>query len=121
MTPTEAPPAVGPLLPIISTIGWILVALVLAVPTMMSPMLFDSGGSTWTVIVVVGLMTSLFLCAVSVLAGWIVWGVTRRHRGGMARVFRGAVYLLPLVGIATSAIGFAGIQFVCGGSLDCAS
>ena len=117
----EAPAraAVGPLLPILVTIGWILVALVLLIPTMFSPMLFDSGGSFWTLLIVFGLLSSLFLCGLSVICGWIAWGVTRQRRGGASRILRGVIYLVPLLGIATAGIGIAGIQLACAGNLNC--
>lgn len=116
---TDVAPAVGPLLPILSTIGWILTGLILFIPTVFSPMLFDSGGSVWTVLVFVGLLSSLVLCFLSVGGSWIIWATTRKHRGGAARLFRGIVYLLPLIGIITTAIGFAGLQLACSGNLNC--
>jgi hypothetical protein len=116
---TDVAPAVGPLLPILSTIGWILTGLILFIPTLFSPMLFDSGTSFWAVAAFVGLLSSLMLCFVSVVGAWIIWATTRRHRGGPARIFRGIIYLLPLIGIITTVIGFAGIEFLCSGNLTC--
>ena len=113
--------AIGPFLPIVSTIGWILTALVLSIPAMFSPMLFDSGGSFWALLIVFGLVSALFLCALSVIGGWIAWAVTRQRRGGSARVIRGTVYLIPLLGIVTAVIGIAGIQFACSADLNCAA
>jgi hypothetical protein len=37
----------------------------------------------------------------------------------VARAFRGLIYLLPLLGILTALIGFAGIDLICAGELDC--
>ena len=116
---TDAAPAVGPLLPILATIGWILTGLILFIPTMFSPMLFDSGTSFWAVMVFVGLFSSLALCFLSAIGAWIIWAATRQHRGGAARIFRGIIYLLPLIGIFTTVIGFAGIEWICAGELDC--
>ena len=116
---TDVAPAVGPLLPILSTIGWILTGLILFIPTVFSPMLFDSGGSVWTVLVFVGLLSSLVLCFLSVGGSWIIWATTRQHRVGVARTFRGIIYLLPLIGIITVVVGFAGIEFICSGYLNC--
>ncbi|MEY4135968.1 MAG: hypothetical protein RL205_96 [Actinomycetota bacterium] len=118
-TDTPAASPVGPLLPILTTVGWILAAVILAVPTMFSPMLFDSGGSVWAVIVVFGLVSTLLLCGLSVVAGWIAWAASRESRGAGARVLRGMFYLLPLIGLAATAIGFGGIQFACAGNLNC--
>ena len=118
-TDTNTGAAVGPLLPILATVGWILVGLVLCVPAMFSPMLFDSGGSFWALLIVFGLVSSLLLCALSVIGGWIAWAVTRQRRGGGALVLRGVFYLLPLLGLATAAIGIAGIELVCAGSMNC--
>jgi hypothetical protein len=120
-TDMQRPSSVGPALPILTTIGWILAALILALPTAFSPMLFDSGGSTWTVLIVVGLVLSLLLCGVSIVGGWVTWALTRGRRGGGARILRGVLYLLPLLGIAITLIGFAGIQVLCSGNLDCSS
>lgn len=119
MSDSASESAVGPLLPIIATIGWLLVGLVLCVPAMFSPMLFDSGGSFWALLIVFGLVSSLLLCALSVIGGWITWAVTRQRRGGGSRVLRGALYLIPVLGLATAAIGIAGIELVCAGSLNC--
>lgn len=118
-TPTPAQASVGPVLPIVAMIGWILVALILLIPTMFSPMLFDSGTSFWTVVIFVGLLSSLVLCGLSVIGSWIIWAATRQHRGGAARLFRGFIYLLPLIGILTTAIGFVGLQLICSGNLSC--
>jgi len=115
----DAAPTVGPLLPILATIGWILVGLILFIPTMFSPMLFDSGTSFWAVMVFAGLFSSLALCFLSAIGAWIIWAATRQHRGGAARTFRGIIYLLPLIGIVTTVIGFAGIELICSGQLDC--
>jgi len=110
---------VGPLLPILATLGWILTGLILFIPTVFSPMLFDSGGSVWTFLVFVGLLSSLVLCFLSVVGAWIIWAATRQHQGGAARLFRAIIYLLPLIGIITTVIGLAGLQFICSGNLSC--
>ena len=116
---TRTHTATGPLLPILATVGWIITALVLFIPTVFSPMLFDSGTSFWAVTIFVGLLSSLVLCGLSVIGSWIIWAATRQHRGGAARLFRGIVYLLPLIGILVTVIGLAGLQFLCTGNLSC--
>jgi hypothetical protein len=116
---TDAAPAVGPLLPILATIGWIPTGVILLIPAMFSPMLAAGGFSIWSTLFLVGLLSSPVLCFLSAVGAWIIWGTTRQHRVGVARTFRGIIYLLPLIGILTALIGYAGIEWICAGELDC--
>jgi hypothetical protein len=116
---TDAAPAVGPLLPILATIGWIITGAILLIPALFSPMLAAGGFSIWSTLLLVGLLSSPVLCFLSTVGSWLIWGTTRQHRGGAARTFRGIIYLLPLIGILTAFIGYAGIELICSGELDC--
>ena len=110
---------VTPVLPIISTIVWLL----LIVPTMLvaafSAMLFDSGGSTPTVLVFAGFWLTLPLTLISISTSWILWGLTRRKRSTGLKVARGVAYLLPLIGLGMAGVGLLWIQTACSGNLSC--
>ena len=110
---------VSPLLPILGTVGWLILMVLVVLPAMFSAMLFDSGGSVPAAAVFYGLWATLPLCLFSIIAGWVVWGVTRGTRTGGSRIARGVVYLLPLVGLGVAALGLLWIQTACSGSLAC--
>ena len=118
-TPTPAQASVGPVLPFLATIGWIITGTILLIPALFSPMLAAGGFSIWSTLFLVGLLSSPVLCFLSAVGAWIIWGTTRQHRVGVARTFRGIIYLLPLLGILTAVIGYAGIELICSGELDC--
>jgi hypothetical protein len=99
--------AAGPALPIIMTIVWLVVMVVVLMFALMSLMAFDSGSVTTGMgLLVAGIWLVVILCPVSVIAGWIAWGVSRRHVGA-ARIVRGVLYALPLIGIPVFLIGLA--------------
>lgn len=114
--------AVSPALPIVTTIAWLLLALVGGLLGPFTLFLFDPGLdaiSVWTWLLFLGVWATLALCLVAILAGWLTWALTRRRRSGIARVLRGIAYLLPLAGIALAAAGFLGSSLLCSGSLTC--
>jgi hypothetical protein len=116
-------PAVGPALPIVFTILWLLVAAASGLASMFSFFLFDAGAdrvSVWTWMIFFGFWGTLLLCPTSILLSWIAWAVTRsRMQTGWGRFLRGTCYALPLVGIVSVLIGFIAGDVLCGGSLTC--
>jgi len=106
-------------LPIVATIGWLIVLVATVVPAMFSAMLFDSGGSVPAMLIFVGLWLTLPLCLASIAAGWILWALTRHRRSNGLKVARGIAYLLPLLGLATAGVGLLWISTACSGSLAC--
>ena len=99
--------SIGPALPIVMTIIWAIVMIVVLMLALFSLMAFDSGSvSTGMGMLVAGIWMVVILCPVSVIGGWIAWAITRRHAGG-ARILRGIVYALPLVGVVVFGIGWA--------------
>ena len=123
--PIRAPrgPAIGPALPILVTIAWILLMVGVGFTALFSFFLFDSGVdavSAWTWMVFFGVWGTLLLCPISIIASWIAWGLTRRRmRTGWGRVLRGTCYCLPLLGVLAVAIGFGASEILCNGSFTC--
>jgi uncharacterized membrane protein YeaQ/YmgE (transglycosylase-associated protein family) len=114
--------AIGPALPIVSTVIWLMLGAVAGVLAPFTIFLFDPGAdavSVWTWLIFLGVMATVVLCLVSILAGWLAWALTRRRSSGLTRVLRGTAYLLPLLGIALLAVGFLGSSLLCSGSLTC--
>ena len=110
---------VNPVLPIVATVVWLVVMVAAVFPALFSAMLFDSGGSAPVWMIFAGFWLTIVLCFVSILAGWIVWGTTRRERSRSVRVARGVIYGLPFVPLVMVGIGFLWIETVCSGSLSC--
>jgi hypothetical protein len=110
---------VSPALPIIATVGWVMVLVATVIPAMFSAMLFDSGGSVPAMLIFAGLWLTLPLCLASIAAGWILWALTRHRRSGGLKVARGFAYLLPLLGLVTAGIGLLWISTACSGNLSC--
>lgn len=111
---------VPPVTPIVATVAWLLLGLPSGVLAPFSFFLFDAGDvSDWTWLVFWGLWLTPLLCLVSILASWPVWALTRRRRRGWARTLRIGVLLLPLLGLALIASGWAGIDLLCAGDLTC--
>jgi hypothetical protein len=110
----------GPVLPILFTVLWLIVGAVSTFLLFFSVFLFDSGGSTWTWVIFYGFLVTVLLCPTSIIAGWIAWGLTRKDRSrGFRRVVRIIVYSLPVLGILMVILGFVAIEALCGGSLSC--
>jgi len=121
MSPALTRP-VSPTLPIVTTIAWLLLALVGGLFGPFTLFLFDPGPdavSVWTWLIFLGIWATLALCLVSIVAGWLAWAISRRRRSGPARALRGAAYVLPLLGLAMTTAGFAGTSLLCSGSLTC--
>ena len=110
---------VTPVLPIISTIVWLLLVVPTLIVAAFSAMLFDSGGSTPAVLVFAGFWLTLPLTLISISASWILWGLTRRKRSTGLKVARGVAYLLPLIGLGLAGVGLLWIQTACSGNLSC--
>ena len=110
---------VTPVLPIISTIVWLLLIVPTVLVAAFSAMLFDSGGSTPTVLVFAGFWLTLPLTLISISTSWILWGLTRRKRSTGLKVARGVAYLLPLIGLGMAGVGLLWIQTACSGNLSC--
>lgn len=111
---------ISALLPVLATLVWLIVGAVSAFLLLFSAFLFDSGGSTWTWVIVYGLLGTVLLCPVSIIAGWIAWGVTRKDQPrGSRRLLRVIAYCLPVLGILTVILGFVAIEALCGGALSC--
>ena len=119
MTSEENNPAPGPLIPIVATVIWLVLAVLAAVPVMMSLMMFDSGTdnmSGWVWMGFYGMWLFLAACVLTVPITWTVWAITRK-RGGTA-VWRVLSALLPLIPVAMVVIGFAGTEAFCDGQLN---
>ena len=110
---------VTPVLPIVATLGWLIVMVLTTVPAMFSAMLFDSGGSVPAGLVFAGLWLTLPLCVISIVGCWVQWGVTRGRRSTGVKVARGVAYLLPLIGLGLAGAGLLWISTACSGSLSC--
>lgn len=110
---------VSPVLPIISTIVWLLLVVPTLIVAAFSAMLFDSGGSTPAVLVFAGFWLTLPLTLISISASWILWGLTRRKRSTGLKVARGVAYLLPLIGLGLAGVGLLWINTACSGNLSC--
>ena len=110
---------VSPVLPIISTIVWLLLVVPTVIVAAFSAMLFDSGGSTPAVLVFAGFWLTLPLTVISISASWILWGLTRRKRSTGLKVARGVAYLLPLIGLGLAGVGLLWMQTACSGNLSC--
>ena len=110
---------VSPVLPIISTIVWLLLVVPTVIVAAFSAMLFDSGGSTPAVLVFAGFWLTLPFTVISISASWILWGLTRRKRSTGLKVARGVAYLLPLIGLGLAGVGLLWMQTACSGNLSC--
>ena len=99
--------AVSPLLPIITTVIWLIVLVIGAVVAPMSLMAFDSGTVTLGMgMLVAGVWMVVLFCPISIVGGWIAWALTRRNVGAGARTLRGVLYALPLAGALVFALAF---------------
>ena len=110
---------VGPVLPTVATVCWIVVFMAASIPALFSAMLFDSGGSLPAYAIYIGLWATLPLCFISVIASWVLWATTRSINGSKVRVIRGVVYLLPVVSLAVAGVGLLWIGTACAGNLSC--
>lgn len=118
--PVSEPARLGPVLPILFTVLWLIVGAVSTFLLFFSVFLFDSGGSTWTWMIFYGFLGTVLLCPTSIIAGWIAWAVTRKDVSrGSRRVVRIIAYSLPVLGILTVILGFVAIETLCGSSLSC--
>lgn len=109
----------GVMLPILGTIASVLIVIVTIVPALASPMLFDSGDSGATYVIFFGLWTTLLLCIVSPIGGWIFWALTRHEPGKIRHLTRIGIFLLPLLSLGVVVVGFIWIMTVCSGYLAC--
>ena len=98
--------AISPTLPIIMSIIWAIVMIVVLMMSLFTLMAFDSGSvSTGMGMLVAGVWMVVFLCPISIVGGWIAWAVSRRRTEGAARLVRTVLYLLPLVGVLVFILG----------------
>ena len=118
-TPTAPSGPVSTLLPIVATVVWLVVMVATVFPALFSAMLFDSGGSTPVYMIFAGLWLTIVLCFVSIVAGWIIWGTTRRKRSRVVKVARGVIYGLPVAPLVMAGIGLLWINTACSGNLSC--
>lgn len=115
--------SVSPALPIVFTIVWLLSMVAGAFFGLFSFFLFDAGMdavSAWTWMIFLGIWGTMALCPISIILGWITWGVTRKRMVlGWGQVLRAVAYALPVLGIASVIIGFAATSILCNDSLTC--
>ena len=119
MTQEQIQPSHGPLIPILATVIWLVLAVLAAVPVMMSFMMFDSGTdnmSGWVWMAFSGMWLFLAACVLNVPITWTVWAITRKREG--TTVWRVLSALLPLIPVAMVVIGFAGTEAFCDGQLN---
>lgn len=98
---------ISPLMPILLSIGWALIALVAAYPTLMTFMLFDSGienTSVWMWMVFYGMWVFLFLSLLVIPALWLVWALVRKRGSGHAVLV--IVALVPFLALIPVVVAF---------------
>lgn len=106
MNDQAARSAVSPLLPIVMSIIWAIVFVVVSSVSLFTLMAFDSGtGTIGMGMLVAGVWLVVLLSPISIVVGWIAWAVSRRRIEGAPRVVRGVAYALPLVGVLVFALG----------------
>ena len=84
-----------------------MLAVLAAVPVMMSFMMFDSGTdnmSGWVWMAFYGMWLFLAACVLTVPTTWTVWALTRKREG--TAVWRVLSALVPLIPMAMVVIGF---------------
>ncbi|MDD2859067.1 MAG: hypothetical protein PHU75_10390 [Candidatus Nanopelagicales bacterium] len=98
---------ISPLMPVLLSIGWALIALVAAYPTIVTVMLFDSGvenATTWMWMVFYGMWTFLFLSVLVIPVIWVVWALARRSSGGRAALV--IIALVPFLALIPVVVAF---------------
>ena len=118
----QSTPPVGPALPIVASVLALVGFVPAAVVALFSVFASDPGLdriSIWARLFIMASWLTPVLCLVGAIASWVVWGVSRRRRGGVARTVRGITYLLPLIGVVLIGIAWFGTEVFCGGSLTC--
>jgi hypothetical protein len=98
---------ISPLMPVLLSIGWAVIALLAAYPTLMTFLLFDSGvenTSVWMWMVFYGMWAFLFLSLLVIPVIWIVWALARRSGGGRAALV--IVALVPFLALIPVVLAF---------------
>lgn len=105
---------------LIATLIWPPLGIGGAIAAMMSGMLYDAPGSEdnpWIAVLIAGIVALPVLCGVSFLAS--IQTLIKEWRASADRT-RGWIWAgLPLLAVALAAVGWVGIDVVCGGSLPC--